>query len=152
MKSMRPPSVTIFFMTYFHRAGGGAMAPSAPPGSATVTFQNSSFLSFWYLIKLSISKDIKRWLILSRDHITRKSWKKVIVGTGKNTNFSRVSNFIFWIELSSSDGDKTAITKVTPCCVFSVFFIRWGKEVLVPSTDIRENTRGSCGFIECRDV
>ena len=34
MKSMRPPSVAIFFMTYFHRAGG-AMAPSAPPGSAT---------------------------------------------------------------------------------------------------------------------
>ena len=35
MKSMRPPSAAIFFMTYFHRAGGGAMAPSAPPGSAT---------------------------------------------------------------------------------------------------------------------
>ena len=35
MKSMRPPSVAIFFMTYFHRARGGAMAPSAPPGSAT---------------------------------------------------------------------------------------------------------------------
>ena len=29
MKSMRAPSATIFFMTYFHRAGG-AMAPSAP--------------------------------------------------------------------------------------------------------------------------
>ena len=35
MKSMRPPLAAIFFMTYFHRAGG-AMAPSAPlPGSAT---------------------------------------------------------------------------------------------------------------------
>ena len=32
MKSMRPPSVAIFFMTYFYRARGG-MAPSAPPGS-----------------------------------------------------------------------------------------------------------------------
>ena len=31
MKSIRPPLATIFFMTYFHRAGGGAMAPSAPP-------------------------------------------------------------------------------------------------------------------------
>ena len=29
MKSMRPPLAAIFFMTYFHRAGG-AMAPSAP--------------------------------------------------------------------------------------------------------------------------
>ena len=36
MKSMQPPSVAIFFMIYFHRAGGGTMAPSAPPGSATV--------------------------------------------------------------------------------------------------------------------
>ena len=35
MKSMRPPSVAIFFMTYFHRAGGGGMAPLVPPGSAT---------------------------------------------------------------------------------------------------------------------
>ena len=35
MKSMRLPLAAIFFMTYFHRAGG-AMAPSAPPpGSAT---------------------------------------------------------------------------------------------------------------------
>ena len=31
MKSMRPPSAAIFFMTYFYRAGGGAMAPLAPP-------------------------------------------------------------------------------------------------------------------------
>ena len=37
MKSMQLPSVAIFFMTYFHRAGGG-MAPSAPPGSATESF------------------------------------------------------------------------------------------------------------------
>ena len=29
MKSMRLPLVAIFFMTYFHRAGGG-MVPSAP--------------------------------------------------------------------------------------------------------------------------
>ena len=42
MKSMRPPSAAIFFMTYFYRAGGGAMAPCRPPhphppptGSAT---------------------------------------------------------------------------------------------------------------------
>ena len=37
MKSMRSNSVTIFFMTFFYRAGGGGMAPSAPPGSATGT-------------------------------------------------------------------------------------------------------------------
>ena len=30
MKSMRPPSAAIFCMTYFHRAGEGAMEPSAP--------------------------------------------------------------------------------------------------------------------------
>ena len=36
MKSMLPPLVTIYFMTYFHRAGGG-IAPR-PPGSATVMF------------------------------------------------------------------------------------------------------------------
>ena len=33
MKSMRPPLATIFFMTYFHRAGGPW--PPRPPGSAT---------------------------------------------------------------------------------------------------------------------
>ena len=31
MKSIRPPLVAIFFMTYFYRTGGGCMAPSAPP-------------------------------------------------------------------------------------------------------------------------
>ena len=35
MKSMRAPSVAIFFMTYFHRRGG-VHGPLAPPGSATV--------------------------------------------------------------------------------------------------------------------
>ena len=34
MKSMRPPLVAIFFMTYFYRARGGH-GPLAPPGSAT---------------------------------------------------------------------------------------------------------------------
>ena len=34
MKSMRPNSVAIFFMTYFYRAGGGH-GGLAPPGSAT---------------------------------------------------------------------------------------------------------------------
>ena len=34
MKSMRPPSAAIFFMTYFYRARGGH-GPLAPPGSAT---------------------------------------------------------------------------------------------------------------------
>ena len=42
MKSMRPPSAAIFFMTYFYRAGGGGpWPPWPPPGSATV----SSFVS-----------------------------------------------------------------------------------------------------------
>ena len=31
MKSMRPPSVAIFFMTYFYRAGGGGHGPLGPP-------------------------------------------------------------------------------------------------------------------------
>ena len=35
MKSMWLPLVVIFFMTYLYRAGGGGVAPSAPPGSAT---------------------------------------------------------------------------------------------------------------------
>ena len=60
MTSMQPPSVAIFFMTYFHRAGG-AMAPSAPPGSATVALlieharlkrkkeTSGFFLFFFYL-------------------------------------------------------------------------------------------------------
>ena len=37
MKSMWPPLAAIFFMTYFHRAGG----PSAPPGSATGTYHHA---------------------------------------------------------------------------------------------------------------
>ena len=35
MKSMWPPLATIFFMTYFYRAGVGGMVPSASPGYAT---------------------------------------------------------------------------------------------------------------------
>ena len=35
MKSMRPPSAAIFFMTYFHRARGGHGPLGPPPGSAT---------------------------------------------------------------------------------------------------------------------
>ena len=35
MKSMRPPLVAIFFMTYFYRTGGGGAWPPRPPGSAT---------------------------------------------------------------------------------------------------------------------
>ena len=34
MKSMRMPLAGIFFMTYFHRAGGGH-GRLGPPGSAT---------------------------------------------------------------------------------------------------------------------
>ena len=37
MKSMRPPLGAIFFMTYFHRAGGGA-CPPRPPRSATASW------------------------------------------------------------------------------------------------------------------
>ena len=35
MKSMWLSWAAIFFMTYFHRAGGGGNAPLAPPGYAT---------------------------------------------------------------------------------------------------------------------
>ena len=38
MKSMRPPLVAIFFMTYFHGPGEGGHGPlRPPPGSATAT-------------------------------------------------------------------------------------------------------------------
>ena len=37
MKSMRPPSAAIFFMTYFYRAGGGGHGPLGSPGSATAS-------------------------------------------------------------------------------------------------------------------
>ena len=44
MKSMWPPLAAIFFMTCLYRAGGGgAMAPSAPPGSATGTMPLTTF-------------------------------------------------------------------------------------------------------------
>ena len=36
--SMRPPLVAIFFMTYFHRAGGGHGPLGPPPGSASVLY------------------------------------------------------------------------------------------------------------------
>ena len=50
MKSMWPPLVAIFFMTYLYRAGG-TMAPSAPPGSATAMTQGNTlsrlFFTLW---------------------------------------------------------------------------------------------------------
>ena len=42
MKSMRPLSAAIFFMTYFHRAGRGGTAPG-PPGSATARIHSREF-------------------------------------------------------------------------------------------------------------
>ena len=43
MKSMQLPLVAIFFMTYFHGARVGAMAPR-PPGSATVCRGNCTLI------------------------------------------------------------------------------------------------------------
>ena len=52
MKSMRPPLVAIFFMTSFYRtAGGGGMAPLAPPPeSATEIALQLRFIVFNYLL------------------------------------------------------------------------------------------------------
>ena len=44
MKSMRPPSAAIFFMTYFYRARGGPWPPWPPPGSATGTLRESDVI------------------------------------------------------------------------------------------------------------
>ena len=38
MRRMWPPSVAIFFMTYFHRAREAWPPRPPPPGSATVQF------------------------------------------------------------------------------------------------------------------
>ena len=48
MKSMRPPSAAIFFMTYFYRAEGGH-GPLGPPGSATETdmYLDIATFSLW---------------------------------------------------------------------------------------------------------
>ena len=47
MKSMRPPSAAIFFMTYFHRAKGEGAWPSRPPPDPLLlisdTKSNSSY-------------------------------------------------------------------------------------------------------------
>ena len=41
-KSMWPPLAPIFFMTYFHRAGGGGAWSPRPPGSATDLFRGTA--------------------------------------------------------------------------------------------------------------
>ena len=47
MKSMGPPLVSIFFMTYFYRAGGGDHGPlGIPPGSATARTPSVHFFIF----------------------------------------------------------------------------------------------------------
>ena len=43
MKSMRLPLAAIFFITYFHRARGGAMAPSAPPDLLLGTYVSNFY-------------------------------------------------------------------------------------------------------------
>ena len=60
MKSMRPPSAAIFFITYFYRAGGGDMVPSVPPGSATCQLKCPLYLNFAILITLISIKQATR--------------------------------------------------------------------------------------------
>ena len=55
MKSMRLPLVAIFFMTYFHRAGG-VLPPWPPPESATD-------LQFPYYLDLKMIVQVGAWLI-----------------------------------------------------------------------------------------
>ena len=46
IKSMQPPSVAIFFMTYFHRAGGGH-GPLGPPWIRYCTLTEFVFVTFY---------------------------------------------------------------------------------------------------------
>ena len=79
MKSMRPPSAAIFFMTYFHIAGGGH-GPLGPPGSATafngfmsdwsftghaksfliITWQTEASLPLWLLVQVDSTPGLPR--------------------------------------------------------------------------------------------
>ena len=51
MKSMQPPPAAIFFMTDFHRAGGGGHGPVGPPGSATAVFV-AGFVCYCHMLPL----------------------------------------------------------------------------------------------------
>ena len=55
MKSMQPRSVAIFFMTYFHRAGGGAMYRDGNCELRQKTHKNSTQLS--YIKEFPITSD-----------------------------------------------------------------------------------------------
>ena len=65
MKSMRPSSAAIFFMTYFHRAGEGGHCPLAPHGSATTTYHQCHHVL--YCLKMGSMQTLWRFL-----HITLK--------------------------------------------------------------------------------
>ena len=57
MKSMRPPLVVMFLMTYFYRAGGGAWLPRPPDPLLVVLKPKSeiSMMSNQFVLFLTIS-------------------------------------------------------------------------------------------------
>ena len=69
MKSMQPPSAAIFFMTYFHRAGGGH-GPLGPPWirywlSQPIFLHIDSSISVFYQIFLGLSLVFICWFIFT---------------------------------------------------------------------------------------
>ena len=73
MKSMRPPSTAIFFMTYFHKAGGGhgPLGPLDPLLSQTSMHLTCKIDELKCLHEISIKRMITSCVIGVEIYITR---------------------------------------------------------------------------------
>ena len=61
MKSMWPPLATIFFMTYFYRAGGRSMAPLPPAPLDPLLVHTKNFCTRKFETFLSYNLGVGRW-------------------------------------------------------------------------------------------
>ena len=78
MKSIRPHSAAIFFMTYFHRAGlGGGMPPSTPPDPLLQSERNFAAIFVQIHVKQSKPFLVKHEIVLVQNCFEKNSERQI---------------------------------------------------------------------------
>ena len=102
MKSMWPSSVANFFMTYFYRAGGGGMAPSAPhPGSSTAVLQFGRNSIGWNEERLWSQMQKVLWNTLFKEYSFSKNIGKNPNPTNKKACYKATNHYLLFPDFDS---------------------------------------------------
>ena len=110
MKSVRPPSAAIVFMTYFYRAGGEAMAPLAfldPLLNINKSLKQRTYLSVNVVFVHFVSE--------YRAYDTEKGIEYHVTGTVATRQHIR--NFLGYLSFSAY-ADLHRRAKLLPCSVY----------------------------------